>query len=49
MNIIKYVKQLSNVNHYDREAVQKLKQQIIETHLLTEKKWLLQKVNDFIK
>ncbi|MGB1207056.1 MAG: hypothetical protein ACPG5B_15530 [Chitinophagales bacterium] len=48
-NIIKYVKQLSNVNHYDKEAVQKLKQEITETHLLTEKKWLLQKVNELIK
>ena len=49
MNIIKYVQQLSNVNQYDKDALKKLKMQIAETHLLTEKKWLLQKVNDMIK
>ena len=48
-NIIKYVKQLNNLNHYDKEAVKKLKEQIAETHLLTEKKWLLEKVNVLLK
>ena len=48
-NIIKYVKQLNNLNHYDKEAVKKLKEQIAETHLLTEKKWLLEKINVLLK
>ena len=43
-NIIKYFKKLSRINPYDREKKEKLRVSITEEEILTEKKWLLEKL-----
>ncbi|MBK8562735.1 MAG: hypothetical protein IPN76_05170 [Saprospiraceae bacterium] len=40
-NIIQYTKKLLKLTHYDKEKIQKLKQEIETTNPLTERKWLL--------
>lgn len=43
-NIIKYFKKLSRINIYDKEKMEKLKETIVGEEILTEKKWLLEKL-----
>lgn len=43
-NIIKYFKKLSRLNLYDREKKEKLRNSITKEEILTEKKWLLEKL-----
>lgn len=40
-NIIQYTKKMLKVAHYDKEQIQKLKQEIETVNPLTERKWLL--------
>lgn len=40
-NIIQYTKKMLKMAHYDKEQIQKLKQEIEATNPLTERKWLL--------
>ena len=44
-NIIKFFKKLSRTNPYDKEKKQKLVEQITSEEILTEKKWLLEKLS----
>ncbi len=43
-NIIKYFKKLSRLNIYDKEKKEKLKLSIAKEEILTERKWLLEKL-----
>lgn len=43
-NIIKYFKKLSRLNPYDKEKKEKLRTNITKEEILTEKKWLLEKL-----
>ena len=41
MNIIRYTQRISDINRYDKEAVDLLRQSIEGEEYLTEKKWLI--------
>ena len=44
LNVLRFVKKLSNINAYDKKVVQKVRKQIEECKQLAAKKWLLDKV-----
>ncbi len=49
INFVNFVNQLQNVNYFDKGKVEKLKAKIQETPQVTEKAWLLAKVNELLK
>ncbi len=45
-NVIKYIKKLANVNPFDNETVENLKMKIQSEEILTEKRWLLEQLDE---
>jgi hypothetical protein len=46
LNVLRFVKKLSNVDPYDKQALSRIKQQVIDCKALAAKKWLLEKVEE---
>jgi hypothetical protein len=46
-NFSKYLKRLLNFNYHDKKSVEKLRKQIEQEDILTEKTWFLQKVEEW--
>lgn len=48
LNIIKFMKRLLTISPYDKEKLKKLDEQIRATRVLTEKRWLIEKLKDLL-
>ena len=44
-NILRYTKKLLTTNHYDREAISRLREEIRSEQILTERKWFLEQLH----
>lgn len=44
MNVLRFVKKLSNIDPYDQVAIKKVKKQVEDCKALASKKWILQKI-----
>lgn len=47
LNVLRFVKKMANVAPYDKEAIEKIRLQIDNCKALADKKWIVEKINEF--